>query len=54
MDGLVWMSRQRDRDHALMLCGDQSGKTLAGTRMGLALRSNDVLRQSLLAMRLAG
>ena len=40
--GLVWMSRQRDRDHALMLFGDRAGKALAGTRMGPALRRNDV------------
>ena len=52
VDGLVWMSRQRDRDHALMLFGDRAGKALAGTRMGPALRSNDVLRQSVLALAL--
>ena len=47
VDGLYWMSRQRDRDHALMLFGDR-----AGTRMGPALRSNDGLRQSVLALAL--
>ena len=51
-DGLVWMSRQRDRDHALMRFGDRAGKALAGTRMGPALRSNDVLRQSVHALAL--
>ena len=51
-DGLVWMSRQRDRDHALMLFGDRADKALAGTRMGSALSSNDVLRQSVLALAL--
>ena len=52
VDGLFWMSRQRDRDHALMLFGDRVGKALAGTRIGLALRSNDVLRQAILALAL--
>ena len=46
------MSRQRDHDHALMLFGDRVGKALAGTRIGLALRSNDVLRQAILALAL--
>ena len=52
VDGLFWMSRQRDRDHALMLFGDRSGTALAGTRIGPALRSNDGLRQSILALAL--
>lgn len=52
VDGLVWMSRQRDRDQALVLFGDRVGKALAGTRMGAALRSNDVLRQAILALAL--
>ena len=52
VDGLLWMSRQRDRDEAVMLFGDRAGKALAGTRMGTALRGNDVLRQAILALAL--
>jgi hypothetical protein len=53
VDGLVWMSRQRDRDQALVLFGDRVGKALVGTRMGPALRSNDPLRQAILGLALA-
>ena len=52
VDGLMWMSRQRDRDQALVLFGDRVGAALAGTRMGTALRGNDVLRQAILALAL--
>lgn len=52
VDGLVWMSRQRDRDQAVMLFGDRAGAALTGTRMGTALRGNDVLRQAILALAL--
>lgn len=52
VDGLLWMSRQRDRDQALTLFGDCAGKVLDGTRIGPALQSNDVLRQSILALAL--
>lgn len=52
VDGLFWMSRQRDRDQALVLFGDRVGDGLAGTRMGTALRGNDVLRQAILALAL--
>ena len=52
VDGLFWMSRQRDRDQALMLFGDRAGTVLTGTRMGAALLSNDVLRQAILALAL--
>ena len=52
VDGLFWMSRQRDRDQALMLFGDRAGAALTGTRMGTALRGNDVLRQAILALAL--
>ena len=48
-DGLVWMSRQRDRDRALMLFGDRVDGSLSGRRMGGALKVNDALRQSILA-----
>ncbi len=51
-DGLLWMSRQRDRDQALVLFGDRAGAALAGTRMGTALRGDDVLRQAILALAL--
>ena len=52
VDGLFWMSRQRDRDQALMLFGDRAAAVLTGTRMGAALRDNDVLRQAILALAL--
>ena len=52
VDGLFWMSRQRDRDQTLMLFGDRAGAVLTGTRMGAALRDNDVLRQAILALAL--
>ena len=52
VDGMVWMSRQRDRDQALLLFGDRVGKALNGTRMGPALRSNDALRQAILTLAL--
>jgi RES domain len=52
VDGLVWMSRQRDRDQALMLFGDRAGASLTGARMGTALRGNDVLRQAILTLAL--
>ena len=46
------MSRQRDRDQAMVLFGDRVGAALTGTRMGTALRGNDVLRQAILALAL--
>lgn len=52
VDGLMWMSRQRDRDLAFMLFGDRAGAALTGTRMGTALRGNDLLRQAILALAL--
>lgn len=52
IDGLVWMSRQRDRDQALVLFGDRAGTALAGTRLGGPLRANDRLRQTVLALAL--
>lgn len=51
-DGLVWMSRQRDRDRALMLFGDRVEGSLSGRRMGGALKVNDALRQAVLALAL--
>jgi hypothetical protein len=33
-----------------MLFGDRAGSALSGTRMGTALRGNDVLRQAILAL----
>lgn len=32
VDGLLWMSRQRDRDHALVLFGDRLRGVLSGSR----------------------
>ena len=46
------MSRQRDREQALILFGDRAGVALTGTRMGTALRGNDVLRQAILTLAL--
>ena len=48
-DGLVWMSRQRDRDRSVMLFGDRVKGALSGTRMGGPLARNDALRQTILA-----
>ena len=48
-DGLVWMSRQRDRDKAVLLFGDRVKGVLAGTRIGGPLARNDALRQAILA-----
>ena len=53
IDGLVWMSRQRDRDRAVVLFGDRvRAGDLAGQRNGPPLRHNDVLRQTVLALAL--
>lgn len=47
-DGLLWMSRQRDRDHALVLFGDRVGGALSGTRIGGPLERNPTLRESVI------
>jgi hypothetical protein len=52
IDGLLWMSRQRDRDQAVLLFGDRARGALQGSRLGTALRWNDSLRQSVLALAL--
>ena len=52
VDGLLWMSRQRDADQALLLFGDRAAAALTGTRIGTALRGNDVLRQAILSLAL--
>lgn len=53
IDGLVWMSRQRDRDRAMVLFGDRlDPTTLEGRRIGPALRHNDALRQVVLSLAL--
>ncbi len=49
IDGLVWMSRQRDRDRALVLFGDRLKGQLRGTRMGPPLARNTELREAILA-----
>jgi hypothetical protein len=51
-DGLFWMSRQRDRDQALVLFGDRVGPALTGTRVSGALRVDDDLRQAIIALAL--
>jgi hypothetical protein len=53
IDGLVWMSRQRDRDRAMVLFGDRlDPTTLEGRSIGPALRHNDALRQVVLSLAL--
>lgn len=49
VDGLLWMSRQRDRDHALLLFGDRVGGVLSGTPIGGPLARNQVLRDAIVA-----
>ncbi len=49
IDGLLWMSRQRDRDHALMLFGDRLDGVLSGQRIGGRLARNVTLREAVLA-----
>lgn len=49
VDGLLWMSRQRDRDHALILFGDRLKGVLAGRRLGGPLSRNSRLREAVLA-----
>ncbi|NML15961.1 RES family NAD+ phosphorylase [Azohydromonas caseinilytica] len=52
IDGLFWMSRQRDPDQALVLFGDRVGAALSGQRVGGPLRLNDTLRQAVIALAL--
>ena len=52
VDGLLWMSRQRDRDQALVLFGDRIGPALSATRAGGPLRTDDALRQAIVALAL--
>jgi hypothetical protein len=49
VDGLLWMSRQRDRDHALVLFGDRLKGVLSGQRIGGPLTRNSTLRDAVLA-----
>ena len=49
VDGLLRMSRQRDRDHALVLFGDRLAGVLTGRRMGSPLARNSALRDAVLA-----
>ncbi|WP_232504686.1 RES family NAD+ phosphorylase [Acidovorax delafieldii] len=48
VDGLLWMSRQRDRDHALLLFGDRLRGVLSGSRIGGSLARNFTLRDAVL------
>ena len=52
VDGLLWMSKQRDRDHALLLFGDRVDGVLSGERLGGALATNTRLREAILAVAL--
>jgi hypothetical protein len=47
-DGLLWMSRQRDRDHALVLFGDRLVGVLTGASISGPLARNVELRESIL------
>lgn len=49
VDGLLWMSRQRDRDQALVLFGDRLDGVLSGRRIGGPLARNYALREAVLA-----
>ena len=49
IDGLLLMSRQRDRDHALVLFGDRLPGVLTGRRVGGPLARNAALRETVLA-----
>jgi len=49
VDGLFWMSRQRHSDQALLLFGHRVGTARKGKRMGGPLRTDDALRQAVLA-----
>jgi hypothetical protein len=46
VDGLLWMSRQHDRDYALLLFGDRLGRALSGTRSGGPLARNPALPEA--------
>ena len=50
VDGMVWMSRQRDRDQAVVLFGDRIGSNLAGSRIGGALRGNRAFRDLIITL----
>lgn len=52
VDGLLWMSRQRDRDHALVLFGDRLDGVLSGRHVGGPLARNAALRDAVLAVAL--
>lgn len=49
IDGLLWMSRQRDRDFALVLFGDRLEGVLQARRIGGPLKRNAALREAVLA-----
>jgi hypothetical protein len=53
IDGLIWMSRQRDRDRAVLLFGDRVEPVmLSGRPLGGPLRYNTALRQVVLSLAL--
>ena len=49
VDGLIWMSKQRDRDRALLLFGDRVRGALSGTLVAGPLARHDELRQAVVA-----
>ena len=52
IDGLMWMSRQRDRDRALVLFGDRVQGALDGAPQGGTLAHNSELRERILELAL--
>jgi hypothetical protein len=48
-DGLLWMSRQHDRDHSVLLFGDRLAGVLSGSPLGGPLARNSTLRDAVLA-----
>jgi hypothetical protein len=52
VDGLFWMSCQRDQDRALILFGDRAGSALDGSRRSGRLSGDDTLRRAILTLAL--
>lgn len=52
VDGLVWMSRQRDQDRTVVLFGDRASTALTGSRRSGRLSGDDSLRRAILTLAL--
>lgn len=50
VDGLLWASRARDQDRALVLFGDRAGSVLDCSRRSECLSVDNTLRQAILAL----